>query len=139
MEVRYACKRRYLRIHSKWINIQKKRYKVKEMKTVFVVAAVIMAERDNERIVFATQRGYGNLKGGWEFPGGKVEKGETPQQALEREIMEELDTEISVGDLIGTIEYDYPTFHLSMGCYESDGQMIPVEVKAVEEFAKSYM
>ena len=118
MEVRYACKRRYLRIHSKWINIQKKRYKVKEMKTVFVVAAVILAERDNERIVFATQRGYGDLKGGWEFPGGKVEKGETPQQALEREIMEELDTEIYVGDLIGTIEYDYPTFHLSMGCYE---------------------
>lgn len=83
------------------------------MKTIRVVAAVI---RDRDKIC-ATQRGYGDLKGGWEFPGGKIEEGETPQAALKREIMEELDTEIEVGELIGTIEYDYPDFHLSMGCY----------------------
>lgn len=83
------------------------------MKTIRVVAAVI---KDGDKI-FATQRGYGDLKGGWEFPGGKIEEGETPQEALKREIMEELDTEIEVGELIDTIEYDYPEFHLSMGCY----------------------
>ena len=65
----------------------------------------------------ATQRGYGALKDGWEFPGGKIEVGETPQEALKREIMEELDTEIEVGELIDTIEYDYPEFHLSMNCF----------------------
>lgn len=83
------------------------------MKVIRVVAAVI---RDNDRI-FATARGYGEFKGGWEFPGGKIEPGETPQQALAREIREELDTEISVGDLIHTVEYDYPNFHLSMDCF----------------------
>lgn len=83
------------------------------MKTIRVVAAVI---RDQDKI-FATARGYGELKGGWEFPGGKIEQGETSQEALKREILEELDVEVSVGELIDTIEYDYPTFHLSMECF----------------------
>ena len=83
------------------------------MKIVRVVAAVI---RDGDRI-FATARGYGEYKGWWEFPGGKIEAGETPEEALVREIREELDTEIRVGALIDTIEYDYPTFHLSMDCF----------------------
>ena len=88
------------------------------MKTVRVVAAVIKAINENgEPIIFATQRGYGDFKGGWELPGGKIEEGKTPQEALKREIMEELDTEISVGELINTVEYDYPTFHLSMDCF----------------------
>ena len=83
------------------------------MKTVKVVAAVI---KDGKK-VFATQRGYGEFKDGWEFPGGKIEPGETAQEALAREIKEELDADISVGDLIDTIEYDYPAFHLSMDCF----------------------
>ncbi|SDA76959.1 8-oxo-dGTP diphosphatase [Lachnospiraceae bacterium G11] len=84
-----------------------------DRKVVRVVAAVI---RDGSRI-FATQRGYGNYKDWWEFPGGKIEAGETPEQALKREIEEELDTEIKVGDFIDTVEYDYPEFHLSMDCF----------------------
>ena len=83
------------------------------MKVVKVVAAII-AEKGR---IFATQRGYGEFKDDWEFPGGKIEEGEMPQQALVREIQEELDTEVEVGDLLGTVEYDYPTFHLSMQCF----------------------
>ena len=86
------------------------------MKTIRVVAAVIYADGK----VFATQRGYGDFKGGWEFPGGKIEEGETPENALKREISEELETEIAVGELIETIEYDYPAFHLSMDCFWCD-------------------
>ena len=88
------------------------------MKTIHVVAAVIRAENAaGEPMIFATQRGYGDFKDGWEFPGGKIEAGETPQQALVREIGEELDTKIQVGDRIDTIEYDYLAFHLSMDCF----------------------
>ena len=87
--------------------------RIESMKSIRVVAAVI---RDNDRI-FATQRGYGNYKGWWEFPGGKIEAGETPQEALKREIREELDTLVEVGDLIACVEYDYPEFHLSMDCF----------------------
>lgn len=83
------------------------------MKTIRVVAAVILSDGR----IFATQRGYGYFKGGWEFPGGKIEDGETPEAALKREILEELETEITVGELIDTIEYDYPDFHLSMDCF----------------------
>lgn len=82
-------------------------------KKIEVVAAVIQ----NKNKIFATQRGYGEFKDGWEFPGGKMEAGETPQQALIREIKEELDTEIEVGDLIEVVEYDYPQFHLTMHCF----------------------
>lgn len=83
------------------------------MKTIEVVAAIIK----NENKIFATQRGYGEFKDGWEFPGGKIETGETPEDALIREIKEELNTEIQVGQLLDTVEYDYPQFHLTMHCY----------------------
>ena len=90
----------------------------KYMKTVRVVAAVIKAVNDKkEPIIFATQRGYGEFKDGWEFPGGKIEEGETAREAIVREIREELDTEIQVEELLDTVEYDYPKFHLSMDCF----------------------
>ena len=110
------------------------------MKTIKVVAAVIKAVNKNgEDIIFATQRGYGEFKDGWEFPGGKIEEGETPQEALKREIMEELDTEISVGELIDTIEYDYPTFHLSMDCFWCEvvsGDLVLKEAEAARWLTK---
>ena len=113
------------------------------MKTIRVTAAVIKAMNDKgEEIVFATQRGYGDLKGGWEFPGGKIEEGETSQAALQREIMEELDTEISVGELIDTIEYDYPTFHLSMDCFWCEiikGDLVLKEHEAAKWLTKEKM
>lgn len=102
------------------------------MKTIKVVAAIICDDMQEKNKIFATARGYGELKGGWEFPGGKVESGETPQQALVREIMEELNTEIKVGDLIDTIEYDYPTFHLSMDCFWSEVTSGQLELKEAE-------
>ena len=83
------------------------------MKTIEVVAAIIVRAGE----VFATQRGYGEWQGWWEFPGGKIEAGETPQEALRREIREELDAEIEVGELLETVEWDYPNFHLTMHCF----------------------
>ena len=101
------------------------------MKTIRVVAAVI---RDENRI-FATQRGYGDYKDGWEFPGGKIEPGETSEQALVREIKEELETSVRVENLIETIEFDYPKFHLSMDCYWCsiiDGDLVLREHEAAK-------
>ena len=113
------------------------------MKTIRVVAAVISAvNNENKPVIFATQRGYGEFKGGWEFPGGKIESGETPQQALKREIMEELDTEIAVGELIDTIEYDYPDFHLSMDCFWCEvirGELILKEAEDAKWLTREHL
>lgn len=102
------------------------------MKTIKVVAAIICDDMKEKNKIFATARGYGELKGGWEFPGGKVEPGETSQQALIREIIEELDTKIKVGELIDTVEYDYPTFHLSMDCFWAEVKAGHLELKEAE-------
>ena len=113
------------------------------MKTIRVVAAVIRAvNNENKPVIFATQRGYGEFKGGWEFPGGKIESGETPQQALKREIMEELDTEIAVGELIDTIEYGYPNFHLSMDCFWCEvirGELILKEAEDAKWLTREHL
>lgn len=108
------------------------------MKTIRVVAAVIRRESK----IFATARGYGDFKGLWEFPGGKIEPGEAPQEALVREIKEELDVDISIGELIDTIEYDYPSFHLSMDCFWCEivnGDIVLLEAEAAKWLGKEQL
>lgn len=109
------------------------------MKTIKVVAAVICDSIAQKKKIFATARGYGEFKGLWEFPGGKIEAGETPQQALCREIMEELNTKIKVYDLIDTVEYDYPDFHLIMDCFwceVTEGNLTLKEAEAAKWLTK---
>ena len=111
----------------------------KILKYVRVVAAVIRDNSEEENKIFATARGYGEFKGWWEFPGGKIEKGETPQEALVREIREELTATIKVNDLIYTIEYDYPDFHLSMDCFwaeVTEGRLVLKEAEAAKWLTK---
>lgn len=103
------------------------------MKNIEVVAAIIV--KDNR--YFATQRGYGEFKDGWEFPGGKIEPSETPREALVREIKEELDADISVGELIDTVEYDYPSFHLTMHCFLCE--LISDEIILIEHEAARWL
>ena len=113
------------------------------MKTIRVVAAVIQSVNENgEPVILATQRGYGEYEDGWEFPGGKIETGESPAEALVREIREELDTTIVVGELIDTIEYDYPDFHLSMDCFLceiEDGSPVLKEHEAARWLTKEQL
>lgn len=110
------------------------------MKTIRVVAAIICDDIENPTKIFATARGYGEFKGQWEFPGGKIEGNETPREALKREIREELETEIEVGSLIDTVEYDYPSFHLSMDCFwahVNSGELFLKEAEAARWLTKS--
>ena len=112
------------------------------MKTIRVVAAVIADDLDHPTKILATERGYGEFKGQWEFPGGKIEKGETPEEAIRREIREELEVEIEVGPLLGTIEYDYPNFHLSMDTFLAkvrEGTIVLKEAEAAKWLTKDQL
>lgn len=112
------------------------------MKTIRVAAAVICDSFMEKNKIFATVRGYGEFKGQWEFPGGKIEKGETSRQALVREIKEELDTDVKVGGWIDTIEYDYPAFHLSMDCFWAEvvsGKLTLKEHRAAKWLTKGQL
>ena len=105
------------------------------MKNINVVAAIITRENNETTEVFATQRGYGEYKDWWEFPGGKIEEGELPEEALVREIEEELDVTISVDEFLCTVEYDYPEFHLSMDCFFchlEEGEIVLLEHEAAK-------
>ena len=105
------------------------------MKTIRVTAAVICDSPEKPSKIFATERGYGEVKGGWEFPGGKIEPGESPEDAIVREIKEELDAEIEVVELLDTVEYDYPKFHLSMDCFYATvkkGELVLKEAKSAK-------
>lgn len=103
------------------------------MKSIRVVAAIICDNMAHPNRIFATAKGYGEFKGKWEFPGGKIEDGEMPQEALLREIQEELNTKITVGELITTVEYDYPAFHLSMDCFWAQVKEGELVLKEAEE------
>ena len=114
------------------------------LKAVRVVGAIIEAEKKTgdktEKMIFATQRGYGDFKDGWEFPGGKIEEGETPEEAIVREIKEELDTDIQVERYVDTIEYDYPEFHLAMDCFLCsivEGDLVLKEHEAAKWLTKA--
>lgn len=112
---------------------------VNDMKTIRVVAAIICDDMKKPSKIFATARGYGEFKGGWEFPGGKIEENESPENALIREIKEELDTTITVGELITTVEYEYPKFHLSMDCFWAEiikGEITLKEAEAAKWLTK---
>lgn len=109
------------------------------MKTVRVASAIICDSVKEKKKIYATAKGYGEFQGQWEFPGGKLEEGETSRQALKREIKEELDTEIEIFDLFDTVEYDYPHFHLSMDCFWCEvvsGGLVLKEAEAAKWFTR---
>ena len=112
------------------------------MKTVKVVAAIICDNIKEKNKIFATARGYGELKGGWEFPGGKIEEGETPEECLKREIKEELEADININKYLCTVEYDYPNFHLKMECFICsliDGHLELVEAEDAKFITKDQL